>query len=98
MKSCPEEETLFLRGFRGILQVKKTRMQGTRRSDTTAAFLMLTPFLLFFLTFVIYPALKNIWYSFTNYNLDMDMWVGLKNYLRLPKDDVFVKAFLNKCI
>ena len=76
MKSCPEEETLFLRGIRGILQVKKTRMQGTRRSDTTAAFLMLTPFLLFFLTFVIYPALKNIWYSFTNYNLDTDMWVG----------------------
>lgn len=98
MKSCPEEETLFLRDFRGILQVKKTRMQGTRRSDATAAFLMLTPFLLFFLTFVIYPALKNIWYSFTNYNLDTDMWVGLKNYLRLPKDDVFVKACVNTCI
>ena len=59
---------------------------------------MLTPFLLFFLAFVIYPALQNVWYSFTNYDLNEGLWVGLKNYARLPLDTTFAKAFRNTCV
>ena len=69
-----------------------------RRNDTVSALAMLTPFLLFFLAFVIYPALQNVWYSFTNYDLNEGLWVGLKNYARLPLDTTFAKAFRNTCV
>lgn len=69
-----------------------------RRRDTFAALAMLTPFLLFFLAFVIYPAIENVWYSFTDYNLNEGSWIGLKNYARLPLDTTFVKAFRNTCV
>lgn len=69
-----------------------------RKKDTLAALAMLSPFLLFFLAFVIYPTLMNVWYSFTNFDLNVAQWVGLKNFWRLPQDTTFVKAFQNTCI
>ena len=63
-----------------------------------AAWLMLSPFLIFFLLFVIYPIVMNIWYSFTNYNLDKADWVGLKNYQRLLKDKAFIAAVKNTAV
>ncbi len=59
---------------------------------------MLMPFLVFFVLFVLYPVVMNLFYSFTNYNLASAKWVGLRNYQRLLKDVVFRKAFLNTCI
>lgn len=69
---------------------------GTRqRRDLTAAAFMLLPFLAFFILFVIYPLAVNVRLSFTDYNLDTAHWVGLKNYIRLPQDETFVKACVN---
>jgi len=48
--------------------------------------------------FVIYPIIMNIYYSFTNYNLDTAKWVGLKNYQRLLKDKAFVAAVKNTAV
>ncbi|MBQ2956888.1 MAG: sugar ABC transporter permease [Clostridia bacterium] len=74
------------------------RIRQYNRRDTMAAWLMLSPFLIFFLLFVIYPILMNIWYSFTNYNLDKADWVGLKNYKRLLKDKAFIAAVKNTAV
>ena len=68
------------------------------RSDTRAAWLMLAPFLLFFVLFVLYPMIVNLYYSFTGYDLNKAEWVGLKNYLRLPKDKAFMAALKNTSI
>ena len=68
------------------------------RSDTLAAWLMLAPFLIFFMLFVLYPIVLNIYYSFTNYDLNSASWVGLKNYQRLWKDKAFVAALKNTSI
>ena len=68
------------------------------RSDTRAAWLMLAPFLLFFLLFVIYPMAMNLYYSFTGYDLSKAEWVGLKNYLRLEKDKAFMAALENTSV
>lgn len=73
-------------------------MQKANRKDNIAAYLMLTPFFVFFLLFVIYPAFQNIFFSFTDYNLDTASWVGLKNFLRLFDDTTFHKAFKNTCV
>ena len=68
------------------------------RSDTRAAWLMLAPFLLFFLVFVIYPMAMNLYYSFTGYDLNKADWVGLKNYMRLDKDKAFMAALKNTSV
>lgn len=78
----------------------KTRRGFTRydKSDTRAAWLMLAPFLIFFVLFVLYPIVVNIYYSFTNYDLNSADWVGLKNYRRLWKDKAFIAALKNTSV
>lgn len=78
----------------------KTRREIIRydTSDTRAAWVMLAPFLIFFVLFVLYPIAVNIYYSFTNYDLNSADWVGLKNYRRLWKDKAFVAALKNTSI
>lgn len=63
-------------------------------------YIMMLPFLLFFVTFSVYPVFKAIWYSFTDYNiLEKANFVGLKNYSQLIlHDTVFIKAIQNTFI
>ncbi len=69
------------------------------RRDTRTAWLMLAPFLIFFALFVVYPLVMTVYYSFTNYKLTTDAdFVGLKNYQRLLKDQIFHKALRNTTI
>ena len=75
-----------------------TRPLRYNRRDTLAAWLMLTPFLIFFALFVVYPIIMNFYYSFTNYDLNRAKWVGLKNYRRLFKDTAFIMALKNTSI
>ncbi len=75
-----------------------TRPLRYNRRDTLAAWLMLTPFLIFFALFVVYPIIMNFYYSFTNYDLNRAKWVGLKNYRRLFKDAAFIMALKNTSI
>jgi len=73
-------------------------LRGYGKKDALSAFFMLLPFMAFFIAFVIYPAFMNVYYSFTNYNLDIADWVGLRNFTRLLEDTTFHKAFINTCI
>lgn len=47
--------------------------------------LFMGPFLIFFVTFVIYPAINGVWISLHDfdYNLENRPWVGLRNYISL---------------
>ena len=73
-------------------------MLKASRKDNLSAYLMLTPFFVFFLLFIIYPAFQNLFFSFTNYNLDTASWIGVKNVARLLEDTNFHKAFKNTCV
>lgn len=53
------------------------------------------PGLFFFVLFVVYPLLESIWLSFNSYDLRDYTFVGLKNYISLFKDDVFLKSIVN---
>ncbi len=69
------------------------------KRDTLSAWLMLSPFLIFFILFVLYPIIMNFYYSFTNYNLfKAPNFIGLKNYEKLLKDEVFHKAIYNTTV
>ena len=74
-------------------------MPTHNRHDERAAWLMLTPFLLFFALFVLYPVVMTVYYSFTSFDMTAPAkWVGLKNYQRLLRDTVFHRAFINTVI
>ena len=64
-------------------------------ADDRAGYLLILPFFLFFLFFVIYPIGNNLVNSFTNYNMDTRKWVGLRNYVRLFQDDIFLRSIYN---
>ncbi len=73
-------------------------MHSLKRRDLLAAALMLLPFMVFFVFFVLYPAGVNLYLSFTDYNLNNANWIGLRNFQRLLMDSTFVKACMNTCI
>ena len=76
----------------------RTRKKNSSR-DGRAAFLMLLPFLVFFLLFVIYPACQNLFYSFTNYKFGAQKtFIGLKNYQNLFRDGDFLIALRNTAV
>lgn len=70
-----------------------------KNRDNLAAYLMLLPFLIFFALFVLYPLLKNLHYSFTNYNLGSKADnIGFANYKELFTDYWFLEALKNTAV
>lgn len=63
-------------------------------------YVMMTPFLIFFITFAVYPVLQAIFYSFTDFNvLQSPNFIGVENYKTLfLKDTIFIKAVQNTFI
>ncbi|MBQ6719866.1 MAG: sugar ABC transporter permease [Oscillospiraceae bacterium] len=67
--------------------------------ETVTSYLFLTPFLLFFVGFVIYPMFMCIRTSFFESTLgEKDVFIGLENYRTLYNDPVFWKALKNTMI
>lgn len=67
---------------------------GTKRFLTMLAFI--SPWIVGFLGFFVYPLLLSLYYSFTEYNLlQSPKWVGLQNYRSLPEDTHYVNAVGN---
>ena len=60
-------------------------------------YVMIAPFMILFAMFVVYPVLKAIWFSFTDYNvLEKANFIGLRNYKKLfLEDSTFMTAIKN---
>lgn len=58
--------------------------------------LFITPWIIGFLGFQLYPLLASLYYSFTDYSVLADgKWIGAENYVRLfTKDRYFIKSLL----
>jgi multiple sugar transport system permease protein len=63
-------------------------------------YVLLAPFLLFFIVFMLIPVLSAIALSFTDFNMvQVPHIVGLKNYVQIfLNDEVFMKAFRNTLV
>ncbi|SFC55583.1 carbohydrate ABC transporter permease [Ruminococcus albus] len=63
-------------------------------------YLMLVPFMIFFITFTVVPVIMSLPMGFTNFNMiQMPKWVGLSNFYTLfVNDDVFLIAVRNTLI
>lgn len=69
------------------------------RQETTAAYLFLLPFLIFFVGFVVYPMFMCVFTSFFDATMNReDVFVGLANYIELFKDPIFLGALRNTII
>lgn len=79
---------------------KSPNMSKRRISrDDISAYIMITPFFIFFVLFVIVPIGYNFVNSFTNYNLGKTRdFIGLKNYINLFSDKNFLQSMYNTLI
>lgn len=78
----------------------KTSAIKNKRQQTLPFVFLVLPFTIFFVLFTVLPILSAIAISFTDYNLlNINHFVGLKNYIRLFFDDeIFLKAFKNTIV
>ncbi|MER7577630.1 sugar ABC transporter permease [Streptomyces sp. NPDC126514] len=64
--------------------------RNSRRGDGRLAWIFITPALLGFAVFLLWPTLRGIYLSFTSFNLlTPAKWVGLDNYERMANDPIF---------
>lgn len=67
-----------------------------RRKERAMILLFLSPYLIGFLVFMLYPILASLYYSFCEYHpLRSPVFIGLQNYTKLMGDKVFWKAMGN---
>lgn len=68
---------------------KRFHNPALRRRETLVAFLLLSPWVIGFLLFRLYPILASLWYSFTNFHMlepGKTQFIGLANYGRIITD------------
>ncbi|MHB0875329.1 MAG: carbohydrate ABC transporter permease, partial [Anaerolineae bacterium] len=71
------------------------RLKPTARSFLTML-AFISPWLIGFLWFFLYPTLSSLYYSFTEYNiLQPEKWVGIQNYVDLMSDSAFWNSLGN---
>lgn len=77
---------------------KNTPEKVSRRKENIAAYLFMTPSLIFFLGFVIFPMGMCLVTSFYNYTMTDFSFIGLSNYVEIVQDPIFGKALVNTLI
>jgi multiple sugar transport system permease protein len=65
-------------------------MNRRARSEAAWAYVLISPWILGFLLWILYPLLASAYYSLTQYNLlNPEKWVGASNYVALAGDLLF---------
>jgi len=82
------------------MAVRTTSPRPMRSRETTATgWLWISPWLVGFVVFLLIPMGMSLYYSFTDYPLlEKPVWIGLDNYTRMFRDDVFVGAVLKTAL
>ena len=76
---------------RGRFNLTRAERRGIR-----TGLLFISPWLVGFLGFTLYPAIASLYYSFTNFKiLQEPKWIGLGNYTALINDPLFWKSLGN---
>ena len=75
---------------------RRRRFTRAERKGLRTGLLFISPWLVGFFAFTLYPALASLYYSFTDFKiLQSPRWIGLDNYANLLKDPVFWKSLSN---
>src|SRR5437763_9842261 len=86
--------------MQGTARPRASRWRRFRRSEMLVGLLFISPWIIGFCWFQIYPIIASIYYSFTSYNMMLPPTpVGLSNYKNLfTHDDLFWKSLGNTAI
>lgn len=72
------------------------RMTRQGRRSLLTGLLFISPWIVGFLAFQMYPFFASLYYSFTFYQiLDRPRWIGLENYANLFRDERFLRGLYN---
>lgn len=72
------------------------RMRKKKVGSVLTLLIFLLPWIIGFSVFLVIPMSIALYYSFTNYDVfSPTSWVGIENYLKLPKDSIYIKAVYN---
>ncbi len=75
---------------------KKANKLNLERSETRKGWLFISPWIIGFLAFTVYPICSSLYYSLCEYKVISDpIWIGIENYINLFKDKVFLTAMGN---
>ena len=80
-----------------VIEMAKTGTEKTKKRDINrTGYLFVLPFVIIFLVFSVYPVLRTLYLSFTNYKGYGDaVWTGIDNYVRVIKDKFFWRDLWN---
>ena len=74
----------------------RTPMTRRQRRDLWSGLAFVSPWLIGFLVFTVYPVVASLWFSFTDYNVvSAPRWIGVRNYADLFADPLFGKTLYN---
>ncbi len=76
----------------------RSGMSKKRRRDTVDAYLFLSPFLIVYVIFVVFPVFQAVYMSLFDWDLlamDFRSFIGLGNYQEMFRDSVFWSSFWN---
>ena len=76
------------------MQKKKFRMSKTAKREARWFYIFISPWLIGFLVFTLYPMAASAFYSFHNYNIVNMDYIGLSNYMELFSDQIFLKSLV----
>lgn len=87
--------TVFPKKFSSNHFFKSTKS----RRDLRQGILFISPWIIGFIAFTLYPIIASLYYSFTNYSLfGKPDWVGFSNYIKLFNDPKFFQTLGNTLI
>jgi multiple sugar transport system permease protein len=77
-------------------RARRSRPGRLGRRNFLLGMLFISPWLVGFVSFLVYPIVANVWYSFTDYSgFGEAEFIGLDNYSRMRGDDLFWKSLYN---
>ncbi|HZA19742.1 MAG TPA: sugar ABC transporter permease [Actinomycetota bacterium] len=81
---------------RGRDRTRRRKLGAIERRNLRLGLLFISPWIIGFLAFLVYPILSSLYYSFTDYSgFGEADWVGLSNFSRMMSDDLFWKSLGN---
>jgi multiple sugar transport system permease protein len=72
---------------------KNHRSSVSSRRETLEFYLFISPWLIGFVVFFLYPLVSSLYYSFTRFEIGgRPFWIGLENYARMFADPLYLKT------
>lgn len=75
---------------------RRPKMSAKQRRELWLGLAFVSPWLIGFTVFTLYPVIASFYFSFTDYNVvSAPRWIGLRNYVDLWNDPLFAKSLYN---